>query len=365
MTVLIAGAGLAGARCAETLRSLDWRGRIILAGDEPHAPYERPALSKALLAGTRDDVALRPAGFWEEHEVELLTGRRVHSLDARRRIAWIGADEVAWDALVIATGVRPRRLAGPAGVHHLRTLDDARALAGEIRPDTRLVVVGAGFVGAEVASTLHALVGSVTVIEPLDAPLQRILGVEVGMLLAERYRRHGIDLRLGVGVDGFIGGDRVRAVRLTSGEALRADVVVVGIGTEPAGPSGGAVETDSVGRAAQPDVYACGDVAAWHRPSLGCVRIEHWTNAAGQARTVAHAIAGDPSPYDETPYFWSDQFGLRLQYVGHAESWHAVEIDGANCSFTARYLDERGRLLAALAANRPAETAALRQELAA
>jgi 3-phenylpropionate/trans-cinnamate dioxygenase ferredoxin reductase subunit len=365
MTVLIAGAGLAGARCAETLRSLGWPGRIVLAGDEHHEPYERPALSKELLAGSRTEIALRPAGFWADHDIELRIGRRVHSLDAGRRTALLDDEELEWDAFVIATGARARRLDGPAGVHHLRTLDDARTLAADIGPDARLVVVGAGFIGAEVASTLQPLVGSVTMIEPLAAPLQRILGVEVGILLADRYRAQGVDLRLGSGVEGFVGADRVHAVRLTGGEMVRADVVVVGIGALPAGLDGEAVETDSVGRTAQPGVYACGDVAAWDRPSLGRVRIEHWTSAAGQGRAVAQAIAGDPSPFDETPYFWSDQFGLRLQHVGHADRWHTVELEGDDDSFTARYVDEHGRLLAALAANRPAETASLRRELAA
>jgi len=152
---------------------------------------------------------------------------------------------------------------------------------------------------------------------------------------------------------------------LTTGETLRADVVVVGIGAVPAGLDGGAVETDACGRTAAPGVYACGDVAAWQRPSLGRVRVEHWTSAAGQARTVAHAITGELRPYDEPPYFWSDQFGLRLQYVGHAEAWHAIALDGDADAFTARYVDPRGRLLAALTANRPAETATLRHELAA
>ena len=298
MKVLIGGAGRAGARCAETLRSLDWPGRIVLAGDERHEPYERPALSKELLAGSRADIALRPAGFWVEHDIELRTGRRVHSLDARRRTARLDDEEVEWDAFVIATGARARRLDGPAGVHHLRTLDDARTLAADVGPDTRLVVVGAGFIGAEVASTLQPFVGSVTMIEPLAAPLQRILGDEVGTVLAGCYRAHGVDVRLGTSVEGFVGADRMHAVRLKGGEMLRADVVVVGIGALPAGLDGEAVETDSVGRTTQPGVYACGDVAAWHRPSLGRVRIEHWTSAAGQGRAVAHAIAGDPSPFD-------------------------------------------------------------------
>jgi 3-phenylpropionate/trans-cinnamate dioxygenase ferredoxin reductase subunit len=365
MTVLIAGAGLAGARCAETLRSLGWPGRIVLAGDERHEPYERPALSKDLLAGSRTEIALRPSAFWAEHDIDLRTGCRVHSLDVGRRTARVDVEEVEWDAFVIATGARARRLDGPAGVHHLRTLDDARTLAADVRADSRLLVVGAGFIGAEVASTLQPLVGSVTMIEPLAAPLQRVLGDEVGTLLADRYRAQGVDLRLGSGVEGFVGADRVHAVRLQGGEMLRADVVVVGIGALPAGPEGKAVETDSVGRTTEPGVYACGDVAAWERPSLGRVRIEHWTSAAGQGRAVGHAIAGDPTPFNETPYFWSDQFGLRLQHIGHAAEWHAVELDGDDDSFTARYVDRHGRLLAALAANRPAETASLRRELAA
>jgi NADPH-dependent 2,4-dienoyl-CoA reductase/sulfur reductase-like enzyme len=367
MIALIAGAGLAGARCAETLRALGWPGRIVLAGDEPHAPYERPALSKELLAGTRTEIELRPAGFWAERDIELRNGHRVHSLDPRRRTAWLDDEELRWDALVIATGARPRRLEGPGGVHHLRTLQDARALGADLRPDTRLVVVGAGFIGGEVASTLHPLVGSVTIVEPLEAPLQRVLGAEVGTLLAERYRRHGVDLRLGRGVDGFIGSDRVRAVSLSDGETVRADVVVVGIGAVPAGIDGGAaVETDAFGRTQHPGVYACGDVAAWYRPRLGGrVRLEHWTSAAGQARAVAHAIAGELRVYDEPPYFWSDQFGLRLQHVGHADAWHSVELEGGEDSFVARYLDEHGQTLAALAGNRPAEVATLRRDLAA
>ncbi|HEX6762916.1 MAG TPA: FAD-dependent oxidoreductase [Gaiellaceae bacterium] len=365
MTLLIAGAGLAGARCAETLRSLGWPGRIVLAGDEPHEPYERPALSKELLAGTRTTIALRPTEFWADYGIELQTGKRVHALNLSRRTADVGSERVSWDALVIATGARPRRLDGPRGVHHLRTLDDARALAADVGPRSHLVVVGAGFIGAEVASSLTPFVRSVTMVEPLPSPLQRILGNEVGTVLARRYRAHGVDLRLGVGVEGFIGADRVRAVRLQDSTLLRADVVVVGIGTVPSGPDGGAVETDSVGRTAWPDVYACGDVALWDRPRLGRLRIEHWSNAAGQGSAVARAIAGDPSPFDETPYFWSDQFGIRLQHVGHAESWHRVELDGDDDSFTARYVDEHGRLLAALAANRPAETGSLRRELAA
>ncbi len=360
-TVLIAGAGLAGARCAESLRAFGWSGRIVLAGDEPHAPYERPALSKELLRGERQDVALRPGSFWLEQQIELLTGRRVEEIDAARRVALVGGERVGWDALVLATGVRARRLDGPQGLHHLRTLDDANLLRSELASASRVVVVGAGFVGAEVASSIHDIVQSVTIVEPLAAPLERVLGPEVGALLAARYRSQGIDLRLGVGVAAFEGTDRVTGVVLANGERLDADVVVVGIGTV-----GDAVEVDACGRTSDPGIYACGDIASWYRPSLGRhARVEHWTSAAGQARAVASAIAGDEQPYDDTPFFWSDQFGLRLQHVGHAGQWHAVVLEGDEDAFTARYVDEHGRLLAALAANRSAAVPELRRELAA
>ncbi len=364
--VLIAGAGLAGSRVAETLRSLGFEGRVVLAGDEPHGPYERPALSKELLAGVRTDVLLRPPGHWGDRRIELRTGTTVERVDPVRRTALVGGEVVSWDALVVATGARARALPGPAGVHTLRSLADAHALGSEVDETTRVVVVGAGFIGAEAASTLLPRAASVTVVEPLAAPLLRILGPEVGGMLARRYRAHGIDLRLGSSVARFHGAPRIRAVELDDGTILPADVVVVGIGAVPSSPFGGALEVDEHGRSALEHVYACGDVASWWRPSLGRrLRVEHWTSAAGQARAVAASIAGAPEAYDEAPYFWSDQFGLRLQHVGHAEEWHAVVIEGSEDSFTARYVDRRGRLLAALAANRTRSVPALRRELAA
>jgi 3-phenylpropionate/trans-cinnamate dioxygenase ferredoxin reductase component len=360
-TVLIGGAGLAGARCAESLRALGWRGRIVVAGDEPHPPYERPALSKALLAGERDDVRLRPDAFWAEQEIDLLLERRVTNVDPTQRTAMVGDELVGWDAFVHATGVRARRLPGPLGVHHLRSLDDATALAAALTPATRVVIVGAGFVGGEVASTLAPHVGSVTVVEPATVPLERVVGLEVGARLAARYVAYGVALRLGVGVEGFVGEHRVRAVRLSDGSTLPADVVVVGVGTV-----GETIEVDACGRTTTPGVYACGDVASWWRPSHGQhVHVEHWTSAAGQGRAVASAIAGELAPYDESPYFWSDQFGLRLQHIGHAETWHAVSLDGGEDDFTARYLDADGQLLSALVANRASELRTLRLELAA
>jgi 3-phenylpropionate/trans-cinnamate dioxygenase ferredoxin reductase subunit len=365
-TVLVAGAGLAGSRTAETLRALGFDGRIGLAGDEPEHPYERPMLSKELLAGSRDDASLRPPGHWESLGIELRLGEAVTGVDPSARSARVGTERLDWESLVVATGARARMLPGPPGVHALRTLSDARAIRAAVDETTRVVVVGAGFIGAETASTLLPRAASVTIVEPLPAPLARVLGPEVGRILANRYRSWGVDLRLGVGVTSFTGDRAVAGVRLDDGSAVPADLVVVGIGAVPVSPLGGAVEVDEHGRSAFDGVYACGDVASWFRPSAGRrLRVEHWTSAAGQARAVASSIAGEPEPYDEAPYFWSDQFGLRLQHVGHAEEWHAVVLDGDEGAFTARYVDREGRLVAALAVNQARAVPALRRELAA
>lgn len=345
--VLVVGAGLAGARCAETLRANGFDGELRLVGAEPVPPYERPALSKEHLAGERDaaSLELRPPAFWDERGIELLLSRRVVSWDAGSRTATTGrGEELAWDALVLATGATPRMLPGWEHAHVLRTLADAQRLSARLRPGARVAVVGAGFVGTEVASTALALGCSVSLLDVAAVPLERVLGAEVGAVLAQRYAEGGVELRLGAPVEP---------------SRLEAEVVVlaVGVAVNP-------VPTDACGRTEMPGVYAAGDVAeAWH-PLLGRrLRVEHWTSAAGQGAAVAHAILGEERPHAALPYFWSDQFGLRLQYVGHAERWDAVELDGEPGSFVARYL-EGGRTVAALAVNRPAEVAALRSDLA-
>jgi 3-phenylpropionate/trans-cinnamate dioxygenase ferredoxin reductase component len=354
--VLIVGAGLAGARCAETLRADGFEHEVTIVGAEPVPPYERPALSKEHLAGTRgaESLELRPRGFWGDNGIELLLGRRVLAVDPVGRTALTDrGEELAWGALVLATGAAPRRLPGWDG-HVLRTLADAAALREQLRPGARVAVIGAGFVGTEVASTALSLGAQVALVDVARAPLERVLGPEVGSLLAARYAEAGIDLRLGAAVD--------------PGE-LGADVVVVAVGVAPetVGVEGAnGIPTDACGRTAVPGVYAAGDVAeAWH-PALGRrLRVEHWTSAAGQGAAVAHAILGEERPHSALPYFWSDQFGLRLQYVGHAESWATVDLEGAPDSFVARYRDAGGVTVAALAVNRPTEVGALRKELAA
>jgi 3-phenylpropionate/trans-cinnamate dioxygenase ferredoxin reductase subunit len=236
------------------------------------------------------------------------------------------------------------------------------------------VIVGAGFVGTEVASTALRLGVEVVLLEAGQGPLERVIGPEASALLARRYRARGVDLRLGTMLGGFSADPhgRLRAAILADGTRIPCDVAVVALGAMPECPSirGFAsevgIETDACGRTSLPGIYACGDVANAWRPAIGRrLRIEHWTNAAGQGACVARTIVGRDVPYDELPYFWSDQFGLRLQYVGYAEDWAAVEIEGAEDSFKAVYLRGDGRPLAALLANRAQEVGTVRRELAA
>ena len=375
--VVIVGAGLAGARCAERLRSGGYADRIRMIGEEPVAPYRRPALSKGLLAGDvgLGDIRLRTQDWWMESGIELTLGRRVEQIDPERRSVTLqGGSEIRWNTLVVATGSRARRLPSlphARGVHTLRSLQDALGLRSGLRQGGRLVVVGAGFLGTEVASTANALGVAVTLVDP-SPPLSRVLGDEIARLLAKRYRDHGIDLRVGVTLGRIdVAEGRVRGVRLNDGTSVAGDAVLIAVGAEPNVPRGlasspaGGILTDAGGRTAFDDVYACGDVARSHHPLLGeYVRVEHWTDAAAQGSAVAETILGVDPARRELPFFWSDQFGLRLQYVGHAQEWARVELDGEFNEFQALYLDRDGRPLAALVANRPHELGRLRRDLA-
>jgi 3-phenylpropionate/trans-cinnamate dioxygenase ferredoxin reductase component len=352
-SVVIVGAGLAGARAAETLRAEGYDGRLVLIGEEPCAPYERPALSKEFLLGARDEASLllRKDSHWSTRGIELRLGCRVDVVDPVGRVARTQHGEaIPFDELVLATGARPRRLPLdlPAGVHELRTLADARALRDELVPGSHLVVIGGGFVGAEVASTARRLGVRVTIVEAAKAPVARILGDEVGLLLAARWRTYGVDVRLRTGV-AHLRADatgRVSSVLLTDGTELRADTVLVGVGVAPARelmPERPAVH-----------VHPAGDV----------VGPGHWTSAASDGAAAARAILGLPASMPQPEYVWSDQFGARLQVVGTPRPDDALEFDGDDESFAIRYLDEAGAVRAALLANRAAEAGALRRQLA-
>jgi 3-phenylpropionate/trans-cinnamate dioxygenase ferredoxin reductase subunit len=352
-SVAVVGAGLAGARAAETLRAEGFDGRITLVGEEPVAPYERPALSKEFLAGSRDEssLLLRKPGYWEGRSIELLLGRRVVSLDpARRALRTSRGEELHFDELVVATGARPRRFPQetPPGVLELRTLADARELRDQLAPGARLLVVGGGFVGAEVASTARTLGAEVTIVEAAPAPLSRVLGNDVGRMLAERWRARGIDVRLRTGVAAFRADPfgRVSSVLLSDGHELRTDVVLVGIGVEPA-------------RELFPE-----RPATWLHPAGDVAGPGHWTAAATDGAAAARRILRLPVALPAPSYVWSDQFGLRLQVVGDPDPDDPFELDGDDDSFSVRYLDRQGETRAALFANRPAEAAGLRRRLA-
>jgi 3-phenylpropionate/trans-cinnamate dioxygenase ferredoxin reductase subunit len=351
-SVLVVGAGLAGARCAETLRAEGFDGELVLVGEEPVPPYERPALSKELLAGTRtpDSLSLRPPGFWAEREITLVLGERVVRLDGAERLAVTDRGlGLQCDAVVLATGAKPRKLpfATPSGVHVLRTLGDALALQAELASARRLAIVGGGFVGAEVASTAHDLGLEVTMLEAGETPFVTVLGADVGALLAERYRRHGVDMRTNALAAAFRadGSGRVCGIELADGSAVWCDVVLVAVGVEP----------ERSLAIATTDAQLAGDAAGG--PG-------HWTSAAADGVAAARRILGlEPLPA-QAPFFWSDQFGLRIQLVGDTRPAAAVEIEGHGSEFVARYRAADGQLVAALAANRPREVAALRAELA-
>ena len=360
--VLVVGAGLAGTRCAETLRARGYDGPVTVVGAERSDPYERPALSKEILSGKRTPAGalLRPPGWWVERSIELRTGETVEAVDVIRRVAVVAGRELAWDHLVLATGARPRLLPGfPPSAHVLRTLDDALALRAKLVPGARLVVVGAGLIGAEVASGALALGCEVTLVDAAPTPMLAAVGAKIGSELAGRWQRLGATLHLGTQI---ARADQT-TLELADGIRLDFDVLLVAVGAAPAGELGGAdgeILTDACGRTARPRVYACGDVAAFGRS-----RVEHWTAAAGQGAAVARTILGQLKPYEELPYFWSDQFGLRLQMIGDRGAAVATELEGDVDSFSARYLDTSGRTVAVLLANRGAQVATVRRELAA
>ena len=385
--ITIVGASLAGLRAAETLRTEGFAGPITIVGEEPHRPYDRPPLSKQVLTGkiTAHDTGLPiPDGL----DVEWVLGSAATALDlAGRRLHLAGGAEIEWEGLVIATGSRPRILPfappGP-GVHYLRTLDDAAALRDDLTRSTGVAVIGAGFIGLEVASSVQSLELPVVVLEALPVPLERAIGPEMGRTVMEWTRAKGIDLKVGVGVDSLVRDpdDRPVAVKLGDGTEIVADTVVVGVGVAPVTgwlEGSGLDISDGVlcdrslrcleaGRP-RPDVVAAGDVARWAHPDMDApVRVEHWTNAAEAGQQAARTLLQGPEaePYAPVPYFWSDQHGVKLQYVGRAEPGDdTLVIEGSfeEDRVLVAY-GRQGRLVAALGMRRPARVMALQRQIA-
>jgi NADPH-dependent 2,4-dienoyl-CoA reductase/sulfur reductase-like enzyme len=382
---VVVGASLAGLRAAEALRRGGHDGQLTIVGAEPHRPYDRPPLSKQVLTGKVDPeaTALHEAG---ELDAEWLLGIEATSLDVERKVILLsGAEELPYDRLVIATGARPRKLRGfeaGAGIHYLRTLDDAVRLREELGRASRVVVIGAGFIGLEVAASATQVGLQVTVLEALPIPLDRAIGETMGTQIAEMHRRRGIDLRTDVMVEGPVGGGRVEGVRIAGGEVVGADVVVVGIGVSPETAwledskvdiNDGVLCDDRLrvlsGGQPLPDVVAAGDVARWRHPGWSrLARVEHWTNAVEQGEAAAGTlIAGDAAPaFSPVPYFWSDQFGMKIQFVGETVPGDEVSlIEGSfeEERFLVAY-GRAGRLVAALGVRRPARVMAMQKLIA-
>jgi 3-phenylpropionate/trans-cinnamate dioxygenase ferredoxin reductase subunit len=367
-TFVIVGAGLAGAKAAQALRENGCDGRVVLLGAERERPYERPPLSKDYLRGDscRERVHVHAAGFYEDHDIELRTDTAVESLDpSSHEVLVAGGERLRYDRLLLATGARPRRLdllgAQLDCVLVLRTLDECDVLRDRLRTARRIVVVGAGWIGCEVAACARQMGVEVDVVEPLSVPLERVLGTQVGAVFADIHAGRGVRMHLGCGVVGFEGTSRVRAVHISDGERLACDLVLVDVGASPrteiAQRAGievtGGIVVDERLRTSAPDVFAAGDVASAYHPLLRChIRVEHWANALDQGPAAARSMLGEEVAYDRIPYVFSDQYDVGMEYCGHASQRDEVVLrgDAQAREFIAFWLRD-GRVRAAMNVN--------------
>jgi NADPH-dependent 2,4-dienoyl-CoA reductase/sulfur reductase-like enzyme len=377
--VVIIGGGLAAARTAEQLRRAQFDGSITIVGDEVHLPYDRPPLSKEVLRSEVNDSTLKPREFYDEKNITLRLGSAVRSLDpTNQTITLADGTQLEYDEAVIATGLVPKRIPSfpdVAGIHVLRFVDECMTLRAEAAAARRAVVVGAGFIGCEVAASVRRLGVDVTMVEPQAEPLASVLGEQIGALVARLHRAEGVDVRTGTGVDSVSGHDHVERVALTDGTEVEADLVVVGIGSRPATDwlegSGVAVDNgvvcDRVGRASVPHVWALGDVASWQDATGHQVRVEHWSNVAEQARVLVPSMLGHdlPSNLIVVPYFWSDQYDIKFQCLGEPEAddiVHLAEDDGRK--FLA-YYERDGVVAGVVGAGMPGPVMKTRAKIAA
>jgi 3-phenylpropionate/trans-cinnamate dioxygenase ferredoxin reductase component len=344
-SLVIVGASVAGAKAAEGARASGFDGRVVLVGDEPTLPYERPPLSKAVLRGEAapETTRVHDDDFYATKDIELLTGRTVEELDhGAHEIRLDGGERIPFTTIVLATGAAPRHLDVPGavldGVHYLRTVDQSLQLGDAIRAAGRVVVIGAGWIGSEVAASARQLDTDVVLVDPLPVPLQRVLGDEIGTVFAQLHADHGVTLRMDTGVAELRGGTAVEQVVLSDGQIEAADLVVIGVGVAPrvqlAVDAGldvdDGVVVDEQLRSSAPDVYAAGDVAAaWHPHFRRRLRVEHWANALNQGTTAGVNAAGGSDVYDRLPYFFSDQYDLGMEYVGYADPRDEVVVRGS------------------------------------
>jgi 3-phenylpropionate/trans-cinnamate dioxygenase ferredoxin reductase subunit len=376
--VVIVGGGLGAARTAEQLRRAEYTGAIVIVSDEVHVPYDRPPLSKEVLRKEVDDVTLKPREWYDEKDITLRLGSAATGLDtAGQTLTLADGSVLSYDELVIATGLVPRRIPtipDLEGIRVLRSFDESMALREHASEARRAVIIGAGFIGCEVAASMRGLGVDVVLVEPQPQPLAMVLGEQIGELVARLHRDEGVDVRLGVGVAEVRGEGHVDTVVLSDGTELSADLVVVGIGSHPATEwlDGSGIEVDNgvicdeAGRTSAPNVWALGDVASWRDPLGHQARVEHWSNVAEQARVVVPAMLGQDTPSNVVvPYFWSDQYDVKIQCLGepHAtDTVHIVEDDGRK--FLA-YYERDGVLVGVVGGGLPGKVMKSRGKIAA
>ena len=383
--IVIVGGGLAAARAAEQLRKSEYSGPIAIVSSEVHLPYDRPPLSKDVLHDNLKgfaDVALKPAEFYTENDITLKLGSPARGLDtAARTVTLADGTALGYDELIIATGLIPKRIPSIpdlAGVWVLRSLDDALALREHAASARQAVIIGAGFIGCEVAASLRKLGVGVVLVEPQPAPLAAVLGEQVGQLVARLHRAEGVDVRTGVGVADVRGDDgHVSTVELSDGTVLAADLVVIGIGSRPAtdwlvgsgvdlaGKDAG-VLCDEVGRTTAPHVWALGDVSAWRDATGHHARVEHWSNVADQARVLVAALLGLEVPaLVVVPYFWSDQYDVKIQCLGEPEAKDIVHIVSDDGRKFLAYYERDGVVAGVVGGGMPGKVMKARAKIAA
>ena len=367
-TFVIVGGSLAGAKAAETLRTEGFDGRVVLVGAEPERPYERPALSKGYLQGKSapEKLFVHDDSFYAEHAIELRTATTVNAVDARAsEIVIDGGERLRYDRLLLTTGAEPRRLSIPGGeldgVLYLRSLEDSDALRARLDAGGAVVVIGAGWIGCEVAASARQRGLAVTVIDPASVPLERVLGAEVGALYRDIHTDHGVRMLAGTRVKALEGHTTVERVRTTDGHVLECDLVVVGVGVRPrtglatigriAVDDG--ILVDEFLQTSAPGVFAAGDVANARHPFYGeRLRVEHWATALNQGPAAGLSMLGRPAVYDRLPYFYSDQYDVGMEYSGFARTWDRVLFRGdpATREFVAFWLAD-GRVVGGMNVN--------------
>ncbi len=365
---VIVGASLAGAKAAETLRAEGFDGEVVLIGEESERPYERPMLSKEYLRGDKPAAKLyvHDEGFYADNDIQLLTGTRVASVNpAAHDVTLDDGSRMPYSRLLLSTGASPRRLPLPGadlpGVRYLRQIGDSDALRAAIIAAGRVVVIGAGWIGSEVAASARQLGAEVAIVAPDPVPLERVLGPEIGSVYRDLHAEHGVDLHLSTQIDAIVGTVAAQGVRTTDGSVIEGDIVVVGVGASPrdelAREAGLTVENgivvDEFLRTSAADVFAAGDVAATWNPMYNKrIRMEHWANALNQGQTAARNMLGQNTAYAKLPYFYSDQYDLGMEYNGYAADWDRIVLRGdpSGREFLAFWLKDR-RVLAAMNAN--------------